>query len=142
MNSSESFQVAKAARSAQRWGMVGVLLAAVAVALSVWLFVRAEGEGNERRDQTCEVFEGTHAEEVKGLKDVYQFLVDQSPEERKSTLSRFIVRELPRTEAEAKSDSDRLGQQVPTYCDKDGIGRKEPDPKVPKRPKALEKLIP
>lgn len=140
--SQESLYITKSARTAQRWGMAGVLLAAITLFLSVWLIARTENEGNERRNQTCLVFEGAYAEEVKGLKDVYQFLLDETPEERKSTLSRFIIRELPQSEAKARSDSDNRGQRVPDYCDKAGIGRAEPDPKVPQRPKAFKKLIP
>lgn len=141
MTEHESLYITKSARTAQRWGMAGVLLAAITLFLSVWLIARTENEGNARRDQTCEVFEGAYAEEVRGLKDVYRFILRESPEERKSTLSQFIIAQLPRSEAEAKSDSDTRGQQVPDYCDKPGIGRPEPDPKVPERPKALEKLI-
>lgn len=96
-----------------------------------------EREGRERRDQTCEIFENQHLEHVKNLRSTYRYLRTLPKSEYGTTLVKAILRGLPATEREARTD------QAPDYCDEPGvkaekagadpIGLPEPDPRVPRK---------
>lgn len=122
----------------------GLLLAAGACLLTVVLFAKIDTEqkaraaaNQARRSDNCRVFEGQHLQEVRQLRDTYRFLKGKPRPYQKGSIEDFAFKQLPRAEAESKSDSDLLGAEVPKYCDEPGVGRPEPDPDVPKRPKAL-----
>lgn len=106
------------------------------------LAVKISREGTERRTQTCTTFESAHRQEVTQLASTYKFLAQLTPAERSTTFNRFIINTVPSTEADALSDSDDRGVNVPAYCDEPNVGLPEPDPIVPKRPKELENVLP
>lgn len=96
-----------------------------------------QAEGRDRRSQTCSTFESEHLQEVRQLSGTYAYLLALTPAERRSTLNRFVVKQLPELERNARSDSDNFGVRVPPYCDAPNVGLPEPDPVAPKRPKSL-----
>jgi hypothetical protein len=99
------------------------------------------------RHQNCVLFESDHKRDVDSLSDLYGYLRTLSPAEFEQPLNRFILRTLPEREAEAGTD------RAPAYCDEPGVraetlyrlgrggappvGIKEPDPRLPKRPRGL-----
>lgn len=107
--------------------------------------VRSNRESVERRDQICLGAEQVHLNEVNALRDRYRYVLSLRPSERRATLNEFIIAQIPKTEADAKSD------EAPDFCDEPGeaaekrgakpIGLPEPDPKIPARPKRIDKLI-
>lgn len=103
---------------------------------------RLDREGADRRSQTCTTFESAHRQEVNQLTSTYAYIAQLTPEERKTTLNVFVIKGVPKMEAEAINDSDDLGVNVPPYCDDPRVGLPEPDPIVPPRPKALKKILP
>lgn len=86
-------------------------------------------EGRERRDQSCRQDERAHLADVVQLRRTYQFLL-QYPD---SELAPAVMQSLPALEQDARVD------KAPAWCDKPGIGLKEPDPRIPKRPPELRK---
>lgn len=88
-------------------------------------------EGQERRNQTCVIFERQQITNVRLLQNTYDFLLGLTPAQRHDPLNRFIRKQLPQTEAEARLDPS------PPYCDEPGAGLPEPDPKVPPRPPGI-----
>jgi hypothetical protein len=140
------------------WGRFGRdLVTFVAVGLAAWAVHVAEGnsdkaatasenalnavrqsehEANERRDQTCTIFETKQKSDVDALAQTYRYLGDLTKAEMGTALNRAILAQLPRTIREAQTDD------APDYCDQtnpDGsdIGLPEPDPKLPTPPKNL-----
>jgi hypothetical protein len=99
-------------------------------------------EGNERRSQTCTTFETAYRQEVDQLISTYAFLEDLPRHELGGSLARAVLRNLPKLEVDALTDSDAQGANVPPYCDERGVGLVEPDPKVPRRPERLDGLLP
>ncbi len=95
-------------------------------------------EGRDRRSQTCTTFESEHLQEVRQLRATYAYLLALTAQERRSTLNRFVIRQLPERERDARTDADAFGVTVPAYCDEPGIGLPEPDPVTPKRPASLQ----
>lgn len=89
---------------------------------------RIATEGNERRDQTCRLFEKQADESVRQLAQTYKFLERPSPGLR--GLVPLVLSGLARTEAEAHVPA-------PAYCDAPGVGLPEPNPRIPPRPPAL-----
>lgn len=131
-------------------GIVGFLCGAVlALVLLCAYFVKAnhdtiakiEDESTQRRDQSCRGWEKAHAQEIKELKRSYAFYRDPSPALKPlldNPISLIVLRERVRN---AQSDQDQFGQFVPKYCDEPGVGVKEPDPKVPKTPPRITRLL-
>lgn len=97
----------------------------------VRLQTAARTESAQRRDQSCSLFERKHLDDVRQLRRLYRYLVGLSVVDRNTTLTKEIVRGLPRLERQAHID------RAPQYCDKPGIGLPEPDPVIPKRPASL-----
>ena len=89
-------------------------------------------EAIDRRDQSCSLFERQHLTEVNQLRDTYRYLESIPPENRSDPINKFIRSSLPEVERTAQVD------RAPPYCDEPGVGLPEPDPVLPKRPKALE----
>lgn len=87
-------------------------------------------EASERRDQNCELFEADHLDDVKRLRGTYRYLM-LPVAEQEPTLTKLVFAQLPMLEREASAD------QAPAYCDEEGVGLPEPDPKVPERPEVL-----
>lgn len=109
------------------------------------LFFLQELEQKERRDQACRLFEGEHLADVKQLRATYKFVVRLSSAELRAPLGRTILTSLPQTEAKAVD-------RAPLYCDETyrkipfvghsyDYGNAEPDPVVPKRPVAVDRLL-
>lgn len=114
---------------------VAVVLAAAAIFLSAFLFARVQAvfdklamESKGRRDQACLRDETAHKRDVRQLRQTYKFLAAPPPSLR--DLVPLIVAQLPRTEQEAED-------KAPAFCDEPGIGLPEPDPVIPRRPRAL-----
>lgn len=85
-------------------------------------------EGNERRDQTCRLFEKQAADAVRQLVQTYKFLKRPAPGLR--GLVPLVLTGLARTEAEAHVPA-------PAYCDAPRVGLPEPNPRIPPRPASL-----
>lgn len=108
------------------------------MALTIFLVIFALNlnSGNkQRRDQACTIFERQQVQNVKTLTQTYGFLLSLSPTQIQDPLNELILRNVPQTEATARTDPS------PAYCDDEGIGLPEPDPKVPPRPKVIDKLL-
>ena len=84
-------------------------------------------ESAERRDQTCNLFETDHLQDVKRLRATYRYLAGLPRDERTRPLTQAVLRSLPALEREARSDP------APQFCDETFVGLPEPDPVVPKR---------
>jgi hypothetical protein len=87
-------------------------------------------ENRERRDQACAISERKQASDILKLERTYAYLLRQPREafEEKNSLPSEVVRALPQSEEEARTDD------APPFCDEPGIGLREPDMKVPARP--------
>lgn len=117
--------------------MLALVLAGASIMLSAYLFSRLATEGAERRDQSCEQFEGDHLADVKRLKRTYAYLDKLPREEWGKPITVAIVQQLPELEEQARKDS------APEFCDEPGakaeargedpVGLPEPDPDVPDR---------
>lgn len=98
-------------------------------------------EGAVREDQFCLLTERDHRQDVRTLRETYEYFLKLTPAELKQTINQVILSNVPKTETEAKTDS------APEVCDEPGkygdknVGLPEPDPKVPKRPKELDTLL-
>ena len=90
-----------------------------------------ERERIERTNQSCDITERKQADDVRKLRNTYDYLVGLTPRQRRTALNAAIIRQLPRTEEEARRDD------APAFCDEPGVGLPEPDPKLPRRPKSL-----
>jgi hypothetical protein len=110
---------------------IALVLAAASVLVSVALYSSIVGEGNKRRDQTCRLFEGSHLQDVRQLRQTYRYLAELRPAERGETINRFVLQNLPQLERQARTDA------APKFCDAPGVGLPGPDPVVPKRPRSL-----
>jgi hypothetical protein len=92
-------------------------------------------EGRERRGQYCLPSERGHLEATQDLQRRYDYLLSLTPAEKRMTLNEFVLRDIPRVEAEARAD------QAPDFCDEPGLGLPEPDPVIPKRPAAIDRAL-
>lgn len=102
---------------------------------------QVEREGRQRRDQTCRGAEGQHLQEIIDLRRTYDFYANPPPEFASLLQNPLVIQNLREDVRNATHDNDRFGVFVPTYCDERGIGRKEPDPKLPKPPASLKALL-
>lgn len=91
---------------------------------------RVAREGDERRDQTCRLFEKQADESVRQLVQTYRFLLALTPAQRMEPLARFVLANLSKAEAQAHVPA-------PVYCDAPGVGLPEPNPRIPVRPPSL-----
>lgn len=89
------------------------------------LLAEFKADTKERRDQSCELFEGDHLDEVKALRQTYNYLAKLTPETSTDPLNQLIISQLPKTEEEARTD------EAPEYCDAPHVGLAEPDPNLP-----------
>lgn len=110
------------------WRDFTSLVAVAVAAVSVWLLV---AERNDRADQICDITEADQRAEVRALGRTYDFLLDPKSKREAPGLYKAILAGLKQQEADAKRDN------APLFCDEDGVGEPEPDPKVPRRPAAL-----
>jgi hypothetical protein len=118
---------------------LGPILGAIAIFTSVLLWDTQEEEGDERRHQSCTLFESDHLADRDELVATYDFLAAIKPHERDTALVNIVVGTLPEKEREAHTDG------APDFCDgkdQDGndIGLEEPDPVVPCRPKFVQRF--
>lgn len=90
---------------------------------------RVKREGLKRRDQLCLADENAHLRDVKKLRATYRFLLGPPPP-APSSLVLAVRLGLSSQEADARD-------HAPDFCDEPGIGLPEPDPIIPRRPKAL-----
>ena len=84
-------------------------------------------ESAERRDQTCNLFETDHLQDVRQLRATYRYLAGLPLEERTRPLTQAVLQGLPQLEREARADP------APDFCDEPFVGLPEPDPVIPKR---------
>lgn len=98
-------------------------------------------EGRRRRDNTCQGSEGQHLQEIIDLRRTYKFYSDPPPEFAGLLQNPLVIQNLREDLRNAKQDDDRFGVFVPAYCDEPGIGRKEPDPIIPKPPASVRPLL-
>lgn len=116
----------------RRVAATALVLAAVACALTAYLFARLDGESAIRTDQVCRLFETDHLADVTRLRNTYAYLDALPAKERGAPLNRALLRQLPQLEDEAGTD------QAPEFCDEPGVGLPEPDPVLPKKPESLK----
>lgn len=91
-------------------------------------------ESQERKDQTCTVFERLHESAVRQLTGTYDYLTGLRPKDYQQPLNRAVLANLPATERAA------LITREPPYCNEEGVGLDEPGPKLPERPNAIPTL--
>lgn len=120
-----------AAHTAQRAAQHGARLAR-----------KIEREGAQRRDQACRGLELAHKQEVKDLNRSYRFWEDPPPSFRDLLANPLVLEKLSDDIRNARSDQDGYGQFVPKYCDAPNVGLPEPDPKLPKPPRAIRLALP
>lgn len=122
----------------RRWlPVVAIVMATVALGVSVGLVFWAVHEGTDRRDEACRGLELNHKQEVIELDRTYKFYADPPPGFEGLLKNPLVAKSLREAERAAKDDQDRYGVYVPSYCDDPGVGLKEPDPVVPARPPSL-----
>jgi hypothetical protein len=102
-------------------------------------------EGVQRRDQICLAAEREHASHVTRLTRTYEYIVSLpaeafDPKFAANQINLAVLRQLPQTEDEAKSDV------APEFCDVTlpgnvPVGMPEPDPIVPERPEKIDQLL-
>lgn len=116
-----------------QWTPYGLMLVLLVGAL--WRFdgllSDIRGEGIERRDQTCLLFERAHQVDVDRLRRTYSYLVTLDRMDLDDPLNRAVQAQLPQVEADAR------GSRAPSYCDAQGVGLPEPNPEIPVRPAGL-----
>lgn len=108
------------------YGVVVGLLALVGV-----VYGQGQSEAATRIQQTCTIFETQQLDDVERLRGTYRYLSGLSEGERRESLNRAVLAQLPTVEREAGADD------APDYCDAHGVGLREPDPVVPCRPRSL-----
>lgn len=89
------------------------------------LLVDFEKESKARRDQSCDITEKAQANAVDGIILTYHYLDTLTPHQAKFPINKLVITQLP------KSYNDAKTSVAPEYCNADGIGRPEPDPKLP-----------
>lgn len=110
-------------------------------------------ETEERRHQVCLGEEREHLDDVDRLKRTYAFLSSLQPGRDGDPIVRAVLVQLPVTERDARDDL------APKFCDEPGeraeklyevtdgrrgappVGLPEPDPEVPDRPAAVDRLF-
>lgn len=108
---------------------------------------RAQG-----RDEICTAAEREHKRMVRGLRTTYRYLLSLNDAQLQEPLNQLVLGQLRRTETTARHDP------APSFCDKPGVkaerlyrqgkpggkppvGLPEPDPRVPARPQAIDRLL-
>lgn len=121
-----------------------LILAAVTLLISAGLYARSvdatndiNREGAARRDQACRGAEGAYKTEIEQLRQTYDYFAHPPKGLEQTIKDPRVVQTLHDQERDAAKDTDRFGQFVAPYCDESGVGLKEPDPTLPKRPKGL-----
>lgn len=122
--------------------VIAVALALGSIALTVFLWHAVVSEGKDRRDQACRGLELGHRQEVGKLERTYRFYRHPPPSFKDLLDDPLVLQQLREDERAARSDQDRFGVFVPTYCDEPGYGLREPDPVVPQRPAQLRPPVP
>lgn len=118
-----------------RWGQAALILAAFSLFVGVGLYAVFVHSRNEARDELCQNAETKHLEEIQNLKQSYDYFL-HPPRGLKYYIKndpRALV-QLRQLERDARNDEDSYGEFVPSYCDRDGFGRPEPDPKMLHKP--------
>lgn len=114
-------------RSTRRARALAILAAVIAIG-GVALGAYSLYLGGHRRDEACLRDEREHKREVRGLRDLYTYFAGLSPKQARSDpVTQFALTQLPQARREARSD------EAPEYCDEEGVGLPEPDPKLPPR---------
>lgn len=127
------------------WGAVLGSYVALLV-IGAFAFSINGDERNRALNQFCFQQETLHLENITDLKRTYNYLVQLTPDQAGQSFNQAIIRFLPDTEEKAARDD------APPICDETyttGVlglggsheyGLEEPDPELPQRPKAIEKL--
>ena len=110
------------------WLLVVSVLVAVAVIGVENTQDDRDREAADRRDQTCLLFERSYHRSVQSLEQTYRFLERATPRQARDPIVAAILAQLPQTELRVRDERN------PAYCDKPGVGLREPNPRVPKRP--------
>lgn len=99
------------------------------------LALRVATEATARVNESCIQSEGRYENAVQQLSSTYKYLSQLTPSELNNTLNKFVIRQLPQTEQNARDS------QAPAFCDKPNVGAPEPNPIFPERPAAVTKLL-
>lgn len=90
--------------------------------------IRVDRDARIRVNESCATAEQRYKAAVEQLANTYRYVVALSPEERRSTLNQFVIKAVPKQEA------DLRGLTPAKFCDDPNIGLPEPNPTVPARP--------
>lgn len=123
-------------RHPERWGQAAMVLAAFSLFAGVGLYALFVGQRNDQRNVSCKASEGAHLEEVARLRRTYDFYVDPPKHFKALLKDPRTVAQVHSQERDARRDDDQYGVFVAPYCDEEGYGRAEPDPKLPDKPAA------
>jgi len=109
--------------------LVSLIVATLAVAVTLYVVNLVINEGKERRDQNCLLFERQAHVAARRLQDTYAYLRTLPRDDYGSSITRAILRNLPVTEADARASV------APEYCSRPGVGLPDlpSDPKIPMR---------
>lgn len=100
------------------------------------LILDQNAQRRDSRNQICLGDEREHRRNVEGLRLTYRYVLELEPDQLNEPINRLIITQIPQAEQDAYID------QAPAFCDDPGIGEPEPDPTVPARPRAIDKLLP
>jgi hypothetical protein len=107
---------------------VWLIVVTVLVAASLWTYGR---ESQARRDGACTLFErGDHTAKEQ-LAQTYSYLAGLRPRERRDSLNRAVLAQLPAVEAAARAVT------APPYCAPRDVGLSLPPARMPVRPKGV-----
>jgi DNA integrity scanning protein DisA with diadenylate cyclase activity len=95
------------------------------------LAIRVDSEAKSRVNESCTMAETRYRGAITNLESTYTYIGLLTSEERKQTLNQFIVKALPKQEADLKL------LKPAKFCSAKGVGLPGPDPKPPVRPPSL-----
>ena len=121
-------------RHTRRLAQAAMMLAAFSLFVGVGLYAWFVGQRNDQRDIACRASEGAHLDEVQQLTRSYDLFADPPKGYEQLLKDPRVVQQLHMQERDARSDSDQFGVFVAPFCDQEGLGRAEPDPKLPDKP--------
>lgn len=92
-------------------------------------------EGEQRRDETCVLFERQAQSAVTGLEATYHYLASLPHDALDDPLNQAVLAQVPSTEREARD------ARAPAYCNPPEVGLRTPPMGIPRRPPEVAALI-
>jgi hypothetical protein len=113
------------------WLFIITVVAVYAVLATEMQVATIKREGNERRDQTCRLFESAQRDAIERLRRSYEYIEHLPKRALRDPLNIAVLAQLPSLRRTA------LTSGAPPYCDAPGVGLPEPDPPIPPIPPDL-----